>query len=74
MKMKRFGIMALLFSAMTFTLTGCGMMNPDSGEKGTKMSGSEHKKMYPKGHDRSLGKNCYYDSEADSFFCTYDKK
>ncbi|MDA3971935.1 MAG: hypothetical protein PF442_11355 [Desulfobulbaceae bacterium] len=74
MIMKRFGMAALLLSAIALTTTGCGMINKGSGEKGTKMSGAEHKRLYPEGHNRSLGKNCYYDQKTDSFFCTYTEE
>ncbi len=72
MTMKRIGTAALLLSALALTTTGC--LNKSSSEKGARMSGAEHKKMFPQGHDRSKGKNCYYDSETDSFFCTFDMK
>lgn len=74
MTMKRFGVAALLLSAMALTTTGCGMMGMGNGEHGTKMSGKEHKKMFPKGHERSSDKNCYYDTETDNFLCAYGKE
>ena len=70
MIMKRFGVAALLLSALAFTTTGCGMMK--GGDDGMmKMSGEEHKKMFPKGHVKSKGQNCYYDRVNDAFLCNY---
>lgn len=71
MTMKRIGTAALLLSALALTTSGC-LTGKNTSEQGTKMTAEEHKKAYPKGHDRSLGKNCYYDSETDSFFCTFE--
>ncbi len=70
MMMKRLGVAALLLSALAFTTTGCGMMK--GGSDGlTKMSGEEHKKMFPKGHTKGKGTNCYYDRANDTFLCNY---
>lgn len=74
MTMKRFGTAALLLSAMALAATGCMDKGTSSEGTGTRMSGEEHREKYPEGHDRSVGKNCYYDSETDSFFCTFDEK
>lgn len=74
MTMKRFGTAALLLSAMALAATGCMDKGTSSEGNGVRMSGEEHREKYPEGHDRSVGKNCYYDSKTDSFFCTFDEK
>jgi hypothetical protein len=66
MTMKHFGMAVLLFSAMALTSTAC-MAGTSTSAQGSKMSGAEHKKQFPQGHDRSAGKNCYYDDEHDFF-------
>lgn len=70
MTKKRLGLTAVLLSAMAFTSVGCGMMN-SNGSQGTKMSAEEHKAKFPQGHERSQGRNCYYDRVNDTFLCEY---
>lgn len=36
-----------------------------------KIPSAEHKKMFPKGHEKAPGKACIFDRETDSFFCQY---
>ncbi len=72
MIIKRLGIAALLLSAVAFSATGCMDKGTSSDKKGVRMSGEEHREKFPQGHDRSLGKNCFYDSETDSFFCPFE--
>ncbi|MEN8258276.1 MAG: hypothetical protein ABFS09_10495 [Thermodesulfobacteriota bacterium] len=70
MTIKRFGVAALLLSAMALTTTGCGMME-SSEEHGVKMTGEEHRKKFPEGHEKGKGTNCYYDRYNDTFLCKY---
>jgi hypothetical protein len=70
MTMKRFGVAALLLSAMALTTTGCGMMKGGD-DNMTKMSAEEHKEKNPKGHVKSPGSRCYYDRYNDTFLCNY---
>jgi hypothetical protein len=49
-------------------------MDNKTSDKGVTMSGEKHKELFPHGHDRSAGKNCYYDDEYDVFLCPFGVK